>query len=490
MIFDGQFTSIEFEDRIFNLCTIPVPGETDGRPHLKYRGYLGMGNHTVVPTDIYDYEGKLKEAHELFGRIVAEIEKRDIFEKEDIEPILIIIEKILDYFRTRYSRTAVKLLLLNLMKRMIGAFYILTLSHAFSRVFYKIIDNERTDLIQKASGFLLQLKKPLPDFEKAINEYHTHIKKFILDGANYSEKSENLKGLCEYNEKSENLIDSIVYRGILYDRQYDPVAHIPFDKDVDGEITRFVPLKPFKNENFIIPTSKGKLFLADFKSIDNKRLVLEYKKIRPGPDIVLKINNLYMGKEKAFIFLSDPIIIVKNISELESAANTIEVNEQDDCCLRIPGERNYGTAVCQMPWDEEKGDECFIGSNQGDIFYINPSDHSIKQVAEGLPEQAAILDLRSFAAGGRYFIAAACKNGKIKIYECFPDNPIKIDFIKDIPVDTNTVTRLLVLCKEGDDLMGYPLVVAGTDSGKCFGIRLVIDQNHSGERFKFIYDWC
>ncbi|MCX6579670.1 MAG: HAMP domain-containing sensor histidine kinase [Candidatus Aminicenantes bacterium] len=485
-IFDGEFTSIVLEDRIFKLCTIPVFDEMDGYPHLKFRGYLGMGNHTVVPIDIYDYEGKLNEARELFSRIVTESEETDLIEKGDNEHILIIIEKILDFFRTRSSRTAVKLLLLNLMTHMVGEFCKLTLSDTFSKIFYKIIDNERIDLIQKASGFLTRLGKRHPGFEATINEFHTHIKKFILDGASYSEKSENLKQLWEYGEETGNWFDSIVYRGILYHRQYDPAACFQFDKDVDGEITRIVPFKPF---TFIISTSKGKLFIADFHS-KHKRLVLEYKKNRDSPDTVLKINNIYLGKEYLFIFPSAPFIVVKHIAELESSPTVIEVEGQDECCLRIPGEGNYGTAVCQMPWVEEKGDECFVGANQGDIFYMNPSDQRIINITEGSPEKTAILDLRSFLAGGRHFIAAAGKNGEIKIYEYFHDRTTRLDHIKNIPVDTNAVNRLLVLFKEENNLMRHPLVIAGTDSGKCFGIRLMIDQNDNVENFKYIYEWC
>ncbi len=491
VIFDGEFFSLEFEARIFNLCTTPVLYKEDDYLHLKYRGYLGMGNHTVLPIDIYDSEGKLQEAYKFFCQIVDESGKIGQYEKGNIEYILIIIEEILNNTRIHSSRTAVKLLLLNLMTRQTGVFCKLILSPRFSRVFYKIIDNERTDLIQKTNMFLSRLEKPRPGFQTEINELQTHIKKFILDGASYSEKSENLKELLESDERTGNLIDSIVYRGILYDRQYDPVTHIQFDKEVDGEITRIIPLKPFKNEKFIISTSKGKLFRTDLQSENKKTLVLEYKKSGEELDTILKINNIYHGKENVFIFPSEPVMVVKTISELESSSHVIEVNAQDKCCIRLKDEKSFGTAVCQVPWNpDEKGDECFIGTNQGDIFYIHPPNHRLKKVADGSPDQAAILDLRSFISGDRYFIAAACKNGKVKIYKCFSDNPLKIDFLKDIPVDNNAVTRLFVLFKKEDHFMKYPLLVAGTDSGKCFGIRLVIDQNNNDESFNYIYEWC
>ena len=392
LIFDGEYISIELQDRIFNLCTIPVLPGMENHRLPKYQGYLGMGNHTVVPINIHDYEGKLKEAHELFCRIVDENNQIAQLEKVDNKHILLIIEGILDYFRNRYSRTAVKMLLLDLMTRMTPVFCKLILSHAFSRVFFKTIENEKNDLIQKTIKFLSQLDKPLPGFQTAINEFHTHIKKFISDGPSYSEKSENLKELLEYNEKTGNLIDSIVYRGILYDRQYDPVAHFSFDKEKDGEITRIVPFIPFKKETFFISTSKGKLFRMDFQSME-KKLVLEYKKPMESPTTVLKINNLYLGKERVFLFLTDPVIVVKKISELEFTSTAIEVNAQDQCCIRLESEKSCGTSICRMPWDESKGDECFVGTNQGDIFYINPFDHSISKVAQGSPDQAAISDL-------------------------------------------------------------------------------------------------
>ncbi len=159
LIYDGEFSVVEFEDRIFNLCIIPASTEKKG---LEYLGYLGMGNHSVVPIVVYDYKDKLNEAIKLFAQIVKENETSNIVENESIEP-LNIIEKILNYSIKHPSRTAVKLLLLNLMKGITPKLFSLTRSNHFARIFYKIVDNEGTDLIQRTCSFLLRLEKPLPE---------------------------------------------------------------------------------------------------------------------------------------------------------------------------------------------------------------------------------------------------------------------------------------------------------------------------------------
>ena len=490
VIFDGEYKFIEFEDRIFNSCILPVICDQKPPNNIKYKGYLGMGNHSVVPLNIYDYEGKWKEAYDLFCSIAAEYKGLETGEKITDELILCVIEEILNYFRLKTSITAVKLLLLNIMCRITGMFCKLTLSPTFERVFYKILEGEKTELILKIRDFLSRLEKPRPGFENAINEMHKHIRKFNLDGGSYSEKYVNLRGLSDYNEKAGNLIDSIVYRGILYDRQYDPVVHIPLNREADGEITRIVPFKPYKNEKFFISTSSGKLFLTDLKSPDKKSPVLEYEKTNKNPNTFLKINNLYLGKTMAVIFPTDPVVVIQNLSTLESTSNLIKTNDQDKCCLPLGNVESSGLSVCQMPWHEEKDDECYIGDNQGDIFYLNPIVPCIQKVTDCSSNSAAIFDLRSFIASDRFFISAASKDGKIRVYECFKKNPTKIVFIKDIPVDTNAVSRLFVLYREDGILMKYPLMIAGTDSGKCFGIRLDIGPSQKPGDFKSIYEWC
>ena len=159
-------------------------------------------------------------------------------------------------------------------------------------------------------------------------------------------RSEKLKELVEYNENCGNLVDAVIYRGMLWERQYDPGSHIELNDD-DGEITRIVS---FANK-FIASTSKGKVFYVDMDD-QEKRLIFEHGNDRKTGNLDTKINNIYSGREKVYLLARDKRIIVLDAQKIQKKLDKnipFPSKEVVDITILLPGNRSYGMAVCRMP---------------------------------------------------------------------------------------------------------------------------------------------
>lgn len=496
-IFSGELHNLWFNDRIFRFCFASYQKEETGESQILYKAYLGMGDHRVIPHNIYDYNEKLKEAEKIFSGMFVpapkDIDKTDA--GKDSGKILRMIEEILEKFRYEASGTAVKQLILQLLAEQTKGFcantqnFLLKYKDEFSRIFYKIIENEKIELVIKASDFLTHVEQYCTLSPEVITELQVHVNKFILDKRSYSTKSENIKQLVEYNETSGNLVDALVYRGILYDRQYDPLSHIDFNES-DGEITQAVP---FENK-LIVCTGKGKLFLVDF-NILKKRTVFQYKKNgQHQGGTYNKIDNIYKGRTKIFLFVHDGRIVIFNSNALSSNYDDKTLLPPESIAeITLPSwteQREticYGTSACRMPHHKNKGDECLVGTNRGTILHISPSGKALELYRDSA-DTYAILDLRSYQTNNRFFFAAGYWNGIVKVFEFFPGrSKDQIALLERIPVDANAVNRLYVFFDKAN--IQSPLIVAGTDSGRCYGIRMRFDKNEK-DHIHFVYEWC
>ncbi len=502
VIFDGEDHTIVFDDRICRFCFIFIPppskNANNRNGQIEYRAYLGMGNHRVLPVNIYDYNTKLKEAEKLFLDIygIGFLDIDKTIADPDKEKILVTVEEILERFRYAASRTAVKQLILQLLVGFAGKFckndpdFLIRYKDIFSRIFYKIIENEEPGLAIKASDFLTRVEQSCKLSPGVITELQVHIRKFILDEKSYSIKSENIKRLVNHNETCGNLLDALVYRGILFDRQYDVVFHIDFEES-DGEITRILP---FREAKAMVCTSAGNVFLVDIEKPE-KRLVLQCSQDRQIADSLNKIDNIYKGRDKIYLSMHDQTIAIYDANELLSSyQNNTPISIGADKLISIPskGEKDegiiYGTSVCRMPQHEEKENECLVGTNKGVILHIMPTG-SADVLYRDIDDSYTILDLRSFQAGSRFFFAAAYWNGIVKVFEYFPDSEKdQSKLLYRIPVDNNAVNRLYVFC-DREPYSQSPLVVAGTESGRCCGIRLRFDQSEM-DNITYVYEWC
>jgi signal transduction histidine kinase len=502
VIFDGEDHTIVFADRICKFCFILIPppskNANNRNDQIEYRAYLGMGNHRVLPVNIYDYDAKLKEAEKLFldlyGTGLLDIDKA--IADPDKEKILVTVEEILERFRYAASRTAVKQLILQLLVGFAEKYckddpdFLIRNKDKFSRIFYKIIENEEPGLVIKASDFLTRVEQSCKLSPGVITELQVHVRKFILDEKSYSIKSKNIKRLVNHNETCGNLLDALVYRGILYDRQYDVVFHIDFEES-DGEITRILP---FSEAKAMVCTSTGNVFLVDIET-QEKRLVLQYNLDRQTGDTLKKIDNIYMGKNRIYLLMHDQTIAIFDANELlnnfqENTTRPIKAEKQ--ISIPYPGEKTegiiYGTSVCQMPQHEEKEDECLVGTNKGVILHIMPTGNAAV-LYHDIDDTYDILDLRSFQAGSRFFFAAGYWNGIVKVFEYFPGREKdQIELLYKIPVDNNAVNRLYVFY-DRTPYSQSPLVVAGTESGRCCGIHLRFDRSEK-DNIPYVYEWC
>ncbi|MCK4762731.1 MAG: hypothetical protein KAW12_11095, partial [Candidatus Aminicenantes bacterium] len=143
-------------------------------------------------------------------------------------------------------------------------------------------------------------------------------------------------------------------------------------------------------------------------------------------------------------------------------------------------------AACRMPHHKEREDECLVGTNRGEIFHITPSREAI-ELSSGDSDTSAILGLRSFHLDRRSFIAAAYRNGTVKVFEFFPGNKGNIILRKSMQVDAYAVNRLFVFF-EDSNYDRFPLIVVGTDSGICYGIRMMFDDDKTGD-IHFVFEW-
>ncbi len=469
VIFDGEFNTLTFDDRIirfyFHSCH-----EEDNQ--LKYQAFMGMGNHCVLPVNIYDFESKLKEATKIFHELLElppENAGADI--KINRKKILLSIEEILDTC-SRPSRTAVKKLLLQLLANLAENMlcknedtFLKDNKYLFSRIFYKIIEKEKQDLVIKASEFLTRVESCCSLSPQVITDLQIHVRKFILDRKGYSNKSGKLKELVEYNDKAGNLVDAVVYRGILCERQHDPVCHIDFN-DISEEITRSVPIH--SNHEFIISTSRGNLFFVEPEK--RKRIkIFQYINRRESFRDNAKITNIYIGNKKVYLLVQENRLlsidkhILLNSHEKDNTLSSYDVDKKI-----FPGTDNttYGMAVCRMPHHNRQEDECLVGTNQGELFHVDATGGLRPIYCDNL-ETAVTLDLRAFRSHGRFFVAAAYRNGIIRFFEYFPgrNGKDKLLYLKKIRVDVHAANRLFVF----DDLDNYqdsPLIVVGTDSGR------------------------
>lgn len=353
VIFDGEYRNLTFDESIYKFCFVPFQDEIGGN-RIEQRAYLGTGNY-AIPINIYFPGSKLKEAENFFSDLLeirsgtlsqsrkGIIDKREVFD---------LIEEILDHFRLSSSKTAIKQLLLRLLGQFAQRYckseqsFLLNHKDRFCRIFYKIIENEDSELVIKASEFLAFIEKHCSRSPEVITDLQIHIKKFILNKKSYSLRSEKLKELVEYNENCGNLVDAVIYRGILCERQYDPVSHIEFNDD-DGEITRIVS---FANK-FIASTSKGKVFYVDMDD-QEKRLIFEHGNDRKTGNLDTKINNIYSGREKVYLLARDKRIIVLDAQKIQKKLDKnipFPSKEVVDITILLPGNRSYGMAVCRMP---------------------------------------------------------------------------------------------------------------------------------------------
>jgi signal transduction histidine kinase len=492
VIFDGEAHTIEFNDRICKFCFSYFQKQESKEDQIIHKAYLGMGNHRVLPLNIYDYNAKLKYAGKVFFDMLdlasGEIDKID--EVVDRRKVLGTIEEILEKYRYWASRTAIKQLLMQLLAELTKGYcqntkdFLYQYRNEFSRIFYKIIENEETELVIKASEFLTGVEKYCRLSPEVITELQVHVKKFILDKRSYSIKSENIEQLVKYNEDCGNLVDALVYRGILCDRQYDKLSQVEFTEK-DGEITSFTPLK----DKFIVCTSKGKVFLIDLE-VKEKRMVFQYSKDQQISD-TYKIDNIYKGRDKIYLLVHEQKILILNSEKLLSSYHQnipISLEEAKQVSISSGKGLRYGTAVCRMPHHKDKEDEYLIGTNRGEILHMLPSEKAL-ELYRDTADTYAIMDLRSFQANNRFFFAAAYWNGIVKVFEFFPGNiKNQTELLHRIPVDANSVNRLYVFSDIGEYTLS-PLVVAGTDSGRCYGIRMRFNRSEK-DSIHFVYEWC
>ncbi|MCI0471900.1 MAG: hypothetical protein L0Y73_09590, partial [Candidatus Aminicenantes bacterium] len=250
VMFDGEMHIITFESRIIRFCFAKPPKEEEG---IIYQAYLGMGDHRVIPLNIFDPGSKLAEAKSILIDLdVDEDAGKDSPASVGMDTIHRKVDRILHETRYSKSRTAVKSLLLHLMAdsfKDLDKKYIdvnrsrLQINQPlFEKIIYKVLDEEQTGLVQQIREILTKIEKKglmTPDF---VDSLQRHIKKFILDGKNYSDKQENLSSLAKINEDSGNEVDAMVYKGILADRQYDRVFSKHFD-EIDGAIIGWAPFR-------------------------------------------------------------------------------------------------------------------------------------------------------------------------------------------------------------------------------------------------------
>jgi signal transduction histidine kinase len=504
VIFDGEIYTPHFDDRIITFEFVPHKEQGTSTLQSDYQAYLGMGGHKVQLYNVYNYETKLKKAWNIFLSIVApSIDKKEYnnLNDQNKKEVLNSIEFILDDFRNHESKTAIKNLLLHIILcffQNIGneikdkRSFLNDHKNSIMGIFYKIIEDEGRELITRFSDFLSRLEQTDTFSSEIIADLQIHLNKYVLDRKEYSQKSRRLKELWEFNEKCGNLVDALVYKGILYDKGYDPVSEIKFEEG-EGDISHVVPL----GKKFIVCTSKGKVFTADLEGKKAKKdLIFLYKSII-GEEPSVRISNIYFGRDKAFLMFRNGEILIFDKSSFKSLAknppkeNSQLLDYQDK--LTLPTGRNFGTSICQMPWqDEERGDDCLIGTNQGDIFYIT-SRGKLEIHFEEKIDHFSVTDMRSFEMKGRYFMATACWNGIVKIFECFrgentgDQNHMIYKF--NIQVDVHAVNRLHVFFKGESNFQEYPLIIAGTDSGKCYGIRLRFDKKNP-EEIHHVFEWC
>ncbi|MCI0470720.1 MAG: hypothetical protein L0Y73_03580, partial [Candidatus Aminicenantes bacterium] len=248
VMFDGEMHIIPFDSRIIRFCFAKPPKEEVG---IIYQAYLGMGDHRVIPFNIFDPGSKLTEAKSIFRSLDLDEETgKESPVPPGIETIHSKVDQILVQTRYSKSKTAVKSLLLQIMDDSLKDFdmnkidkeYLERNKHIFEKDVYKILDGKQTGLVQQTREILTKIEKKgllPPDL---VNSLQRHIKKFILDGKSYSDKQENLSSLVQINEDSGNEVDAWLYKGILADRQYDRVFSKHFD-EIDGAIIGWAPFR-------------------------------------------------------------------------------------------------------------------------------------------------------------------------------------------------------------------------------------------------------
>ncbi|MGE5340602.1 MAG: sensor histidine kinase [Candidatus Omnitrophota bacterium] len=501
VIFDGEIHALSFQDRALRIVSVPDIGNEPDKNHLRYLAFLGMGNHNVLPVNIYDYEKKLTEFREFFhSKIDIPLHSSALaINREDKKKVLNTVEMVLDQFRSKPSSTAVKQLVLQLITQFSKIFcenndtFLKDHRIEFSRIFYKIIENETLELVIKASDFLTRIEQYCKVSPEVITDLQVHAKKFILAKKSYSNKPEKIYELIGYNEKSGNTTDALTYSGILYDRKYDPVSCIEFEKEY-GEITQLAPLNHNTPHKLIVCTSTGSVFCVEFNEEGEakhpkKTLIYKYKPESSFFDNT-RINNIYIGKEKIYLLPRDNVIVALDALALHhcSEDNSFPDNKVTKIPIDSTEGMRFGTAVCRMPQHQEQEDEYLIGTNHGEIFHVlSGKAHDLHL---NLPNPSSILDIRSFRWNSRLFIAAAFWNGSIKIFEYFPERKDnKIELKASIQVDTYAVNRMFVFFEKDANYIKWPLILAGTDSGRCYGIRMRMDEFNEGGQIHLSFEW-
>ncbi|MCI0470160.1 MAG: HAMP domain-containing histidine kinase [Candidatus Aminicenantes bacterium] len=487
VMFDGEMYISTFESRITRFCFVPY---INSQKEILYQAYLGMGDHRVIPFNIFDPASKLAEAKSIFKDIVLDGDKgKESPALTEMENIHRKVDHILDQTRYKKSRTAVKSLLLQLMSDSLDAIdmnkidkeYLEKNKDIFEKAIYKILNGEQTCLVQQTREVLTKIENKglLPPY--LVNSLQRHIKKFILDGRSFSDKQENLSGLAKINEDSGNDVDAMVYRGILADRQYDRV----FCRHIDDDYGEIIGVAPYSGR-YLVFTAKGKIFAYDPQNIEKPDMVSYDLNIGDK-----KIEKFYIGETYIYLLSNDSSIIIVTVQQLLDGFQGAQASSQttDERTERqIAGK---GTAVCIPPGGDPRQDKCLVGTNQGDIYYIEGKNEP-KRVSMDLSLSSEILYLRSFCEGKRNFIAAGYWNGSIKVFESFGEaGNIKLNLIDSVQLDAHPVKRIFTLSenrgKTGET--SFPLIVAGTGSGRCYGLRLC-PENGDKTKLRLIHEWC
>lgn len=492
VMFDGDMHIIPFESRITRFCFAqPVKNEAG----ILYQAYLGMGDHRVLPFNIFDPGSKLAEAKTIFRDLKLDEETgKDSALSTELEKIHRKVDQILD--RTRYSksRTAVKSLLLQIMAdnlkslnmNKIDMEYLEKNKHIFEKDVYKILDGEQTGLVQQTREILTKIEKKGLLHPYFVNSLQLHIRKFILDGKSYSDKQENLSRLVGINKDLGNKVDAMVYKGILAERQYDRVFSRHFD-ETDGAIIGWAPFKDI----YLIFTAKGKIFTYDPNIPDEPPK--NYYEL--SGDSIIEIKKFYIGKKYIYLLNRENNISIIETRDLvnrsQEERNVVNLLGKITLKQSIDLKECSGSAVCMLPQGKNREDKCLVGTNRGRIFYIEECSQPLEVFSDS-SSGSEILYLRSFCYGEQNFIAAGYWNGSLKVFELTGEyGNVILDFIDSLQLDAYAVKKIYAFPdnRENSKSMSFPLIVAGTGSGKCYGLRLC-PGNEEKSKFRLIHEWC